>query len=373
MASTGIIFNNGVNIWSGGSDLLTALVKAITNEWDIQSTEYDDYLKLLGYKSVTPLTINEEYFSIGGDREIDRINENWVKPEYEITKLPWKGFKIQEYGGKITTSYLFYKWLQSSSTLEGADSSVKAERANVARQGKRLINAIKMRCLMEGIKVLTNGFSVSVSNGAGSATPKGLPLFSIYHTARNGNLVFANTANTHLPLTADAAWVAALQYAINQLNTKVVGENGYELERPKNGYDLMVSRDLAVIARQLLNQSWTAVVQATAWIDWSILKANQFMFEGNRVNVVELPFLGKIDNDGNQIWTANMRFLRNADVINDSEALKCITLYPPEIKNYMVNDTDAYVIDVRAWFAFDHFGAELWLFGSKWDNSAQTV
>jgi hypothetical protein len=49
--------------------------------------------------------------------------------------------------------------------------------------------------------------------------------------------------------------------------------------------------------------------------------------------------------------------------LREAEALKCIRLYSPIVKQYMNNETDQSIVDIRNGFTCDHYGAEYFIVG----------
>lgn len=160
--------------------------------------------------------------------------------------------------------------------------------------------------------------------------------------------------------------------AIDVLKTGVRNENGYKVQGPRGFYKLYVGMDLAVTARQVLNTTGNQV-GVYSGINANSNQLNQFSFMGNLVEIVEVPRLGDVDTNGQAIGTEATWFLTNPRYLTTSKGFKTVSLYDPEIKNYLNNDTDGFVIDARLGFAVDHFGAEAGIFGSKGDNTASNA
>ena len=179
------------------------------------------------------------------------------------------------------------------------------------------------------------------------------------HPVRNSTLTFPNVA----PLN-DALTPASLQVAIEILKTKVLNENGYRVMTPRGAFKLYVGKNLAVTARQILNtpNSQSGIFSG---VGANSNQINQFNFNGNLVEIVELTWLGQRDKFGNLIGTDAYWFLSNPAQLSTVKGFRLIDLYDTTIKNYMNNETDAYIVDARLGFAVDHYGAESGIFGSK--------
>jgi len=95
----------------------------------------------LGFSNTRPLSSKETYSSVNGVNELPVILENGTKEEIELSVGPEKGYKIVEFGGKITSSFLFGEWLKNSKTLNGASDDLKAEFVNQAQKTKKLMLA----------------------------------------------------------------------------------------------------------------------------------------------------------------------------------------------------------------------------------------
>lgn len=367
-----VFFNNGITVASWWSKLLDWLITALVNETDLQ-TDYAGYKEALMFHEQKALSLDETFSGIAWPLELDEISENWVKPEWTRTKLPNKWFEIIEYGEKLTTSYLMYQWIQTSRTIKWASSDIKKEWKKIASDAQFLIQWAMLRMSMQMTRVYTQWFGTpTASYWPGSPTPKWLPLFSIQHKSREWALTWRNmgtASNLNQPLTV-ANWVARLQDALDVLKTVVRLENWYKVAKPKGweAYELLVSSELYPIAWEILNLKQKGNPSHYSGKGTNSEQTNIFNFDWNKVQLTELELLWDIDKVGNPIGTANMWFLRNPRYIRIAKAFKCIKLYDPVIKNYPTNDTDAQVIDIRVWYACDHYGAEAGVFGSKWDG-----
>lgn len=358
-----VFFNNGINVSSGGNILLNGLITDIVNEADL-GLDYNVLKTKMDFTDTRASSLDEVFTGVDGPTELSKIVENGLKPEKERTKLPDKGYAIVEYGNKITTSYLMRKRLETSSTLTTADPSVKKEWLKIYDDARYLLEGAMMNITQEMTMLWVEGLNpVSAFNGPGSPTPKGKPLFSLTHPVRDGTLTFANVAPTNIAFSA-----TNLQVAIDILKTGVRNENGYKVQGPRGFYKLYVGMDLAVTARQVLNTAGNQV-GVYSGINNNANQLNQFSFMGNLVEIVEIPRLGDVDTNGQAIGTEATWFLTNPRYLQTSKGFKTISLYDPEIKNYLNNDTDGFVIDARLGFAVDHFGAEAGIFGSKGDGT----
>lgn len=370
-----VFFNNGITVASGGSSLLNGLLSHIGNELDVQE-EYADYKRDLMFYEQQALSLDEKFSAIAWPLELDRITENGVKPEGERTKLPDKGFEIIEYGEKLTTSFLMYQWLKKSKSIKGADSSIKKEWMTLARDSKFLIESAMLRMAIDMMNVYTKWFwPITSTFGAGSPTPKGLPLFSTQHRSRQWTLIWRNMgrgARLNEALTL-ATGHDAIQEALDVHKNVMRLENWYKVRRPRWAYELIVSSAITPIARRILNENSSGQPikrsgRSSGDDNGNAHETNAFVFRGNAVRLIEIELLWDIDKHGNPIGTSDMWFLRNPRFCKKTKCFKCVKLYDPYMKNYQNEDTDAYVVDIRIGYAVDHYGAECGLFGSKGDG-----
>lgn len=347
--------------------MINGLITDIINEMNLQDTTYKEDKVQMNFFDTRAISFDQTFTGVAGPTELDVINENGVKPEQDKTKLPNKGFAIVEWGGKIPVTFLMTQWLKTSQSLSGADSSVKREWMQFADNSRYLLEGAQMNITQEMIKLWILGLDpVTTVFGPGSPTPKGKPLFSQTHPVRNGTQTFANVAPTNIVLTN-----ANLQVAIDILKVGVRNENGYYVLAPQV-YKLFVSKRNAVTARQILN---TAGSQAGIYsgVAANANQKNQFSFNGNMIEIVELTWLGQRDKNGVLLGTDDYWFLSNPPQQQISRGFRIIDLYQPTMKNYINNETDAYVTDIRLGFAVDHYGAESSIFGSKGDNTASNA
>lgn len=154
----------------------------------------------------------------------------------------------------------------------------------------------------------------------------------------------------------------SLQAALNvQKNLKL--QNGDRVDTPST-YKLLVSRANAVTARALLNTAGNQVgIYAGTGSNAALL--NTFSFQGNKVEIVEVPYLGAAKKDGTLVGTDAMWFLLNAEGANMAGAMRVIKLYDAEIGAYTNDSNKNSYITVDMAFAVDHFGLESFIVGSQ--------
>lgn len=70
---------------------------------------------------------------------------------------------MKTYGGRLKTTKLFIEWLKNAQTLNGADSSVKAELNKFKDGVVRLMRSSKRTINREITNVLAKGFSITAA------------------------------------------------------------------------------------------------------------------------------------------------------------------------------------------------------------------
>lgn len=335
----------------GGNELMDPMITKVVDQINLER-KASEVKAQLGFSDTLPLSANETYSSVNGVNSLPTINENGTKEEMELSVWPTKGYKIVEYGAKITSSFLFGEWLKKSKTLNGAKDDLKAEFVNIAQKTKKLMLAAEKGMAHEAIKVLTKGFSITTAYGPWSGTPKAKALFASNHTIYKTGGTFSN-------IVSGALTSVTLKEAIAK-HLAIRLENGDKVDQPrKEGYTLFVSPAGEMNAREILNNGSKFAATGS-----NASAMNVFEFEGSRVRLEVLDQIGDYDSEGVQIGTDVMWFLANMPIIRETQALKCIRLYSPIVKQYMNNETDQSIVDVRNGFTCDHYGAEYGIVGS---------
>lgn len=122
-------------------------------------------------------------------------------------------------------------------------------------------------------------------------------------------------------------------------------------------YQLVVSRELATTAREILN---TAGSRATTYAaDGSnSAKLNTFDFEGNTVEIVELPFIGYTKRGWGTVGSDADWFVLNSEAISRAGAARIISLYDADVRVWENYDNGNTMVWVDMGFAVDHYGLE---------------
>jgi hypothetical protein len=281
---TNIIFKNTLT-YAGGKDVLSPLITALFDQDEVSQEYMEDLMEKMGFKQTRALTPEQKFSIMIGAYELEKITEDQDLPEAEVGKGANKGYEIEQFGKKIGISKLFKKWIESAQTLEGADTSVKTEWANLAQNIRNLQRGKVKSKNISMTEVLTKGRLNNQPNGAGSATPYGSALFSASHSISDGTDSFSNL----LTAPNGVLNLANLQDAIDAHKARLRLQNGDRVMSPSK-YKLIVSRENAVTARKLLNTPGN-MVSMFSGAGNNASQVNQFIFDGNVVEIVENPFL----------------------------------------------------------------------------------
>lgn len=343
--------------YATGKDVLSPLITSLFDQ-DIVSAEYsEDVASKLWFKRTQALTPDQKFSVMIGSYELDLITEGQDLPEMETSKGADKGFEIKQYGTKKTVTKLFKEWIMSAKSLDGADSSVQMEWARLASDILSLRRGRVKRMNIEMVSLLTSGFSISGASWAGSATPYGKALFAADHPVRQGDLSFNNVESGALTETT-------LQAALNKHKSELLLQNGDRVMTPWV-YKLVVSRSLAVTAREILNTAGTRATTYSA--DGSnSSKFNVFDFQGNAVEIVELPFIGYKQKDGSTVGAETNWFVMNSEACSVAWAARMINLYEADVRVWENYDNGNTMVGIDMWFAVDHYGLESYVVGSTW-------
>lgn len=343
---------NDITFEGNGSELMDALVSESVDQRNIER-KAGNVRGVIGIVNKIPLNADERFSSVNGVNALPKINENGTYEEMETSVWPKKWFKVESYGGKITSSRIFGRWLAVSKTLQGASDTIRKEFAATASKTKNLLMSAAKRADEEATKLLTKWFTVSAANWPWSATPKWLSLFNAHHT------IYADGLTDFSNLVTGALTATTLKAAL-QLHIAARLENWSRIQQPRTAwYTLLVSPAGEENAREILNNGSKFSATGT-----NSNVENIFMFEGFRVKLDILEKLGDYDKDGNQIGTDAMWFVVNKPALVESKAMKMIRLTNADVTSYINNETKQSVIDITEDFTVDHYGAEYFIVGS---------
>jgi len=359
-----IRFNNTLAFNGNGNDILNPL---ITDIFDADKTSFEinnDITAKLGLKETRALTPDQKFRQTIGAYELDAIDEGEDFPTMQTGFAKEKGFAVQPYGNQIAITKLFMKWIQSAQSLKGSDTSVQKEWATLAENIKALRNGRIKIMNMVVTRLFSLGFSTVATNGPGSATAYGQPLFSASHPYGSGLNAgtFQNVLGGSYGTLNDDLNATSLQAALNVHKSSIRMQNGDRVDTPSK-YILLVPRALAVTARSLLNTAGNQVgVYAGTGSNAALL--NTFSYQGNTVEIMEMPYLWAKDKSGATIGSDTMWFLLNAEGAEMASAMRKITLYDAEFGTYVNDSNKTSYVTVDMAFTVDHFGLESFVVGS---------
>lgn len=364
MASTDTIVAGGlVTVTGSAFPLLDSTIIETFNRDDILP-EHKQYKALMGFVESPILSINQTFAAKSAPKGMDDVLETGLAKVLDKTFTPKKGIYQNEVADAFKRSKLFTAFARNAKTLQGAPDGVPAELLMVQEDVRDLSYAYDIRYAEDLVKVWANGFSITADKGPGSATPKGKALFDTHTYGKTGDLIsgtFVNFTNGSLTFTSSAADILAgttrLQTLINQLK-QTRDENG-KYVRQSGPYKLYVSRIREVFWKNVLNNASNFSGQGT-----NAMQENQFLFDGNIVEIVVLDLLGQPDHNGVVIGTTDYIFVTNSGELMKSKAFKSYSIYPLTFDTWYAMDTKVLTTDARAVFGVDHFGAELFIAGS---------
>lgn len=367
MATTDLVIAGGLVTYQGaGLPLLDATIVETMNRDDIMP-DHKAYMGLLDIKEEKLLNPSQTYSTKAAPKGMKTITETGIIPTTEMIFTPKKGVNQVKIGNAYERSETFTEWARIGQNINGAPDAIQAELLLASSQVRDLALAYDIRFAEEMVKVLTKGFSITASAGPGSATPKGKALFDTHTygvTGQPGSGTFTNFTNGALTFTSSAADILAgttrVQTLINQLK-QARDENGKYI-RQGGLYKLYCSEVRSVFWRQVLNNGSNFSGQGT-----NAMQENQFLFDGNKVELVVLNILGQTDtgaDDGTLIGTTDMIFVTNSGTLKQTGAYKAFRLTPLKIDSWVNQQTKVAVTDGRAFISADHYGLELFVAGS---------
>lgn len=348
-----VILKNGISIKAGGNEILNGLITDLFDQDEVSAQYNKELMNKIGLTYTKPINIEETFDIMVGSGELDEIEEGENLPLIDLAKGKGKGFELKIFGGKYQVSKQFMKWVESSTSLEGADSSVKSEWARIANNIRGLERSkVKTKNKLFA-ELLVNGRKSDQAFGPGSLTPYGQALFSTAHPYMEGTKTFSNYLGE---LSLDST---NLKTAIDTIKNDLRLQNGDYIEMPAE-YELLVPRALETTARETLNNGSKFAADGS-----NSNKENVFMFEGSRVKLVVLDTIGGYDKRGNMIGTETMWALYNKEGAMKAQAARYIELYPAEIEVYKNDDNKNHYISIDMSCTVDHYGLEQFIVGSK--------
>ncbi len=347
-----IIIANGFTYeGKAGSELFDANVIDTLDQMDAMP-DYKGYKELLHYTKVPIINPNAEYGARYANWGLAKKEERGNKKERAINFGPKKGIYQQVHSEKFNISEDLTEWINTSNGISGAPENLQAEFLKVSDQIKDLLKAYDITWADLLTRVYTKGFSISASEGPGSATAKWVALFGT-HTLLDGEQ-FSNLIATSVDYSSVTSGVSVLQEALD-VHKNIKLDNGRKMKQPGGmGYDLEVPRVRETFWRKVLNNG-----QTQSGLGNNSAEENQFLFDNNIVNLKVIDNIGDFDDVlGEDIGTDNMFFLTNPKYTMEEETLKCYELYAPKIKSWMNDDTDEIFTSLKCSIGADHYYAE---------------
>lgn len=351
--------DNWITFEGSGRELFDSLVTETIKQNELME-DHKQYKSILDYTDTTLLSPDQKFSSRTPNGWLKGITETGVKSQRDFTFWPKKELNQREVGEKFTNSYLFTQWSRTAQTLKGAPDMIQAEFVNSSEQAKDLVIAYDITYAEEMVKVPALWFSVTASEGPGSACARdGLSLFNASHLLKDGT-TFSNIYSSTIDYSSVASGQTALQTMINQLKNMKF-DNGKKIKQPKGEpYKLYCSRVRETYWLEVINNG-----SDKAGTGSNSAKENTFSFRNNLVQVVVLDLLGDTDSDGNVIGTDNMIFLSNPMGVKKMKALRCANLYSPRIKVWENDETEELNTSIRAIVGASHFDLEFCMVGSQ--------
>lgn len=362
MATGEVIFQNGITFASGKTDLLNPELRRLFDEDMVSNLYKPEIIDFMGYTITRPLNPNERYGAEIWAFELDEVPEWSSAPEMKVGKTNDKGYTVKQYFNKIKVSSLMKDRLESSVSLENADSSVQSAFRDFATNTKKLVKWAQKKRLFEATKLIANGF-----DGTSPLTPDGQFLFDDDHPYQFGTAAgtFQNILGGSYGTLNDALDATSLQFALDILKKEVRMHNGDFVERV-DPIILMVSRVGGTNARSILNtQNQMAWEFSGDTSNQNAMVLNTFSFEGNQVAILENPSLWALQKDGTTVGADTNWFTINMQPMVEAEALRNIVLDSGSIDMYEDKDTRTMFTSYMEKWTFDHFGAEKYMVGSK--------
>ncbi len=351
MAVSNVNFQTGVN-FQEGAQILSPLIQEIADMVEAEVGLKDEAAKF-GFTMGDVLTPSGVITSMVWPEYLPEITEDGETPILTLTQGYDKGYEMKTYGGRLKTTKLFLEWLKKAQTLQGADSSVKAE-LNKFKDGiVRLMRSSKRTINREITNTLAKGFSITSAFWPGSAGGDGVSLFSAVHPVKSEPGV------TYSNLRAAALSAVELEAAIQAYKTGVKAPSGFRIDTPDT-FTLLVPRALETAARKILNSSGD---QAGLWAGTgsNANLMNVFSFQGSKVELVVLDMLGETDKAGGKIGGANadaMWFLLNKSYALEYGAFRIFTLWSDEIETWYDNNTKSTFTDLTCHWGVDFYNPE---------------
>lgn len=301
--------------YQGITSVLSPLLQEVQQE-RLQQIGLDSDISMWWFTPMQVVNPFAKVMSLMGPQALTLTPEGSVIPTGEIQTGYEKGYQLDKFAKVYPITNEFTRWAQVNKGLTGADSSVRAALDMIRMPMQYITDGAKLQKQMLIAKVFAQGGVSTSAYGPWSASPDGQPLFSTAHPIKGTGGTFSNRMASGKLLTA-----ATLQEALNKFKTEILTNNGNFLIESKK-YKLMVPRLLATTARSILNSTGNQV-NVLAGTGSNAALVNTFAFEGNTIELVEIPYFGSYDDkgvfispDGTQATAQKCWFLVHEDLAN---------------------------------------------------------
>ncbi len=331
--------------------LMRPELEVTVNEADLDPRVSGSVLDALGFVQQSTRFPKGIFTTRGGVLALPEIQENGERPKMSYSNGDEKGYKVKQFGGSYSITKLATKTIRDSG-LDRAmfHPTVIEELDSLGSDIRDLGYSAKMAKEDMATKLLIEGFDKNSSYGAGSPSPDGLALFSNSH-ASGDNLL------TGIPTQAN------IKAGINLLRN-MVNDKGARYRLPSM-YTLACGVDNEEPVRALLNDQSVYANQVDDVTVSNSITMNVFSaYEGFKVGLLVLETIGQPDADGISIGSGSEWFMLDSDRLRKFKALKLITLWNPELDNYIDQKTKEFTIDIDMAFTVEHVKAEVGIVGS---------
>lgn len=360
-----VLLNNWLTNSAWWSAILNWLLADIV-EQDKSSYAYQEDLKANMLFKETKASNPEQTFSEAvGAYELDEITEGQSLPIIDVEKWANKGFKVKIYGWKLKITKLFMEWLNRNQTIATADSRIQSYYQKLASTTINLNRGAVKTANMEMIKLLASWWSTANAYWPGSATAYGKALFASDHPIMNSTTSFSNLLDGSGQTANKALSATSLQWALDNLKTRVRLQNGDFLSNQAWVYELRVPRALEQTARAILQSANnTRYMFAGNGNNSSLL--NTFDFAGNKVELKVLPTLWAYDKNNTAIGAGTYWFVVNPEVLKSFNGFRYITLRDRNVESHYDFDTKNHFASIDMSFAVEHIWAQYSIIWSQW-------
>lgn len=350
-----------VSFNGGGYPLLDATIIKTIN-YDNLMPDHKQYASLLGFKFPPMLNPDQKYSAKSAPTGMKWMSESGMPNLKDKKFSPKKWIYQRKIWDKYEATELFTEWAMKATNIAGAPDGVQAELLLTAENVRDLALSYDIALAEEMTKVQAKWFSITSSEWPGSpAQNDWLSLFNANHTygvswtpiyGTYSNLTTSSATSFDPNNTSDIAeGIRVLQDLIDKLKT-VKDNNGKFIKMPSQ-FNLECSRVRSPFWRAVLNNN-----SKFSGTGNNAMKENQFLFDWNKVELIEVELLGQVDSDGIEIGHNDYVFLKNKEGLEQIEWLKAFRITPLKIKTYVSDETEVITTKGTGYIGVDHYGAE---------------